>query len=457
LGFYFGLAFVFLRFSMLHESITILTHINTYLALLTGTPAIVLSIAGGGLARVWQSRIGKFWLVFLGFLIASVPFASWRGEAAGMVIAYLKADFPVLFIVGGMILTWKEFKMLMGSLALSGVCTLAMEKMFSNAEDGRLSLSGGTIANSNDYAAHLLMLLPFMLWVILIPAARIYKAIFLGLIFAALFVDLKAGSRGALLGLGVGFLIVLLRGSGALRFTLAIAGPLALLACFSLLPASVLFRYSGLFSDQAPAVSAKEDTTGAADSSSARRYLLNKSLEYTFSHPLFGVGAGGFSSFEGGMSRAAGKHGQWQETHNAYTEISSEVGIPAAFCYIGAILYSLFSLNKIISAARRIKAPAVVATAFCCLLSIAMMATCLAFLTLGFKFYMPALTAMAIALDRILRLEFMNPAPVPASQPVAMTRIPARGIQQGRFAPQGSPRSMRPNDRGNFGQPLKGH
>jgi hypothetical protein len=200
LGFYFGLAFIFLRFSMLHESITILTHVNTYLALLTGFPAILLSIAGGGLARVWHARTGKFWLAFLGFVTLSIPFSSWRGESFNVLYSYLRADFPTLFILGGMVLTWKECKTVLNALALSGVCTLAMEKVFSNMEDnGRMSLSGGTIGNSNDYAAHLLLLLPFILWIVLMPGKRIFKIVCLPLLVTGLFVDLKAGSRGALI------------------------------------------------------------------------------------------------------------------------------------------------------------------------------------------------------------------------------------------------------------------
>jgi O-antigen ligase len=132
-----------------------------------------------------------------------------------------------------------------------------------------------------------------------------------------------------------------------------------------------------------------------------------------------------------------GKHGQWQETHNSYTEISSETGIPAAFCYIGAILCTLFSLNRTLSKAHGDKVPIIAASAFCTMLSFAMMGTCMAFLTLGFRFYMPALTGLAICLERVLR---MDPPGRPAASVPAGGRVrapaPAQRVPQPRVVRQ---------------------
>jgi hypothetical protein len=435
LGFYFGLAYVFLRFSMLHESLAILTNLNTYLALLTGLPAVVLSVAGGGAARVWQTRAGKFWYGFLFFLTLSVPFSSWRGESFNVLSSYVRADFPILLILGGMVLTWKECKMVLSALALGGICTLAMEKLFSDmGENGRLSLVGGTIGNSNDYAAHLLLLLPFVLWVVLAPVSRIYKMICLPLVVTGLFIDLKTGSRGALIGMAAGFALILLKGPGKVRWILGFCAPVAVFVSFSFLPASVMVRFTTIFGDDASqtGAAAKQDAASAADSSSARKYLLTTSLEYTLEHPLFGIGAGDFSSFEGGTSKSEGKHGQWQETHNSYTQISSETGIPTIFCYIGAILCALFSLNRTMLKARRDKVKIIATSAFCTMLSITMVGTTMAFLSLGYKFYMPALAGLAITLERILRMDppGLPPAPIPAAgfarAPMPAQRFPQR-------------------------------
>ncbi len=332
--------------------------------------------------------------------------------------------------------------MVLWAMAASGICTLAMEKFFSNMDaGGRMSLSGGTIANSNDYAAHLLLLIPFMLWVVLAPVGRIYKIVFLPLIFGSLFIDLKTGSRGALIGMGAGFLLILLKGPGKIRSILGVCGPVALLATFSFLPSAVMLRFSGLVGS-GPEITAEtaDLAESAAESSGARRYLLMKSLEYTMTHPVFGVGAGTFSAFEGGMSKIEGKHGTWQETHNAYTQISSELGIPAAFCFIAAILSGLFMLNRTMEKARRDNVPILVTTTFCCMLSIVMMATAMAFLSLGYRFYMPALTGIAIALERVMRMDPPGRPSAPQTVTKARSSIPVNRFQQRQFVRDGLPR-----------------
>jgi hypothetical protein len=431
MGFNFGLVYVFLRFSMLHESLTILAHVNLYLALITGLPAVGLALLGGAVQRTAQSRAGQFWIAFFICFVIAVPFSTWRGESLTVLSSYLKADYPILFILGGMVLTWKECKMVLASLAISGVCTLGMERIFSNMEDnGRISLSGGgTIANSNDYAAHLLLLMPFMLWVILAPLGRLYKIIFLPLLGAALFVDLQTGSRGAVIGMAAGCVLVLVKGPGKLRWILGLSAPLAVVAALSFLPASVMLRFSGILGDAQVTRATQDEAKSAAESSKARRYLLTRSLEFTMEHPVFGIGAGTFSAFEGGTSKLEGKHGQWQETHNAYTQISSENGVPAIFCYIAGIISGLILLNRTMLKGRRDKVPILVASAFCCMLAIAMTGTCMLFLSLGYRFYMPALTGLAIALERVSRMDPPGKASAPVASP-SIARLPTQRLPQ---------------------------
>src|SRR5207302_4169399 len=65
----------------------------------------------------------------------------------------------------------------------------------------------------------------------------------------------------------------------------------------------------------------QEDVTGSAE---ARKQLLIRSLELTAQHPLFGVGPGQFNE----LSKA------WHESHNSYTQLSSEAGIPALLIFL---------------------------------------------------------------------------------------------------------------------------
>jgi O-antigen ligase len=76
-------------------------------------------------------------------------------------------------------------------------------------------------------------------------------------------------------------------------------------------------RLKGTFNQQ-------EDTAASYGSAEARQQLFWRSLEITKQHPLFGVGPGNFQE----------QSGSWHVTHNAFTEMSSEGGLPAFILYV---------------------------------------------------------------------------------------------------------------------------
>jgi O-antigen ligase len=59
-------------------------------------------------------------------------------------------------------------------------------------------------------------------------------------------------------------------------------------------------------------------------SAEARKDIFVKSLTITMAHPIFGVGPGNFSPY----TRV------WRVTHNTYTQLSSECGIPALLMFL---------------------------------------------------------------------------------------------------------------------------
>jgi O-antigen ligase len=115
------------------------------------------------------------------------------------------------------------------------------------------------------------------------------------------------------------------------------------------MPKRLLNRYATLAEEQ-DVVSYGDDRLddSAVASASARMQLLKKSVKYTIYHPLFGVGPGMFPVAEDAEAKAAGlRHGTWQGTHNSYTQVSSEVGIPACIFYVLAIFWSLQTTSRI--------------------------------------------------------------------------------------------------------------
>jgi O-antigen ligase len=70
--------------------------------------------------------------------------------------------------------------------------------------------------------------------------------------------------------------------------------------------------------------------------------LLKHSLIFTMQHPLFGVGPGNFVVADDSYSKTIGlRKGSWLGTHNSYTQVSSELGIPAFLFFVAAVAMAL--------------------------------------------------------------------------------------------------------------------
>jgi O-antigen ligase len=79
----------------------------------------------------------------------------------------------------------------------------------------------------------------------------------------------------------------------------------------------------------------------AVGSAESRKYLFFRSLRMTAENPIFGVGPGQFMTGEAKMSKEQGVRASWHVSHNSYTEVSSEMGIPGLLLYL-AVLVSAY-------------------------------------------------------------------------------------------------------------------
>jgi O-antigen ligase len=110
------------------------------------------------------------------------------------------------------------------------------------------------------------------------------------------------------------------------------------------MPGKLLSRYKMISEDSADDEMDAGMRESAIDSTESRKALLRSSIKFTLTHPLFGVGPGMFEVAENDEAIANGlRRGQWLGTHNSYTQVSSELGIPAFCFFVAAISLSLSS------------------------------------------------------------------------------------------------------------------
>ena len=411
LGMRFLIVLVFLHFSFLHEILGyVLRSPKTLILLFTNVGTIALILASGTLGKAMRSHVSRWWFAFLFWFMLSVPFSFWKGESLRFLGSFLFNVLPMLIAVAALVSTLKDCFHIMYAVACGAFVNLLSSNLFRPDDlTGRLSLQLGSIGNSNDFAAHLLYVLPFLMFLAWVSNFKILKAAcFLGIVFGLYLIE-NTGSRGALLACLVVLAFIFLRASGSIRIAFAILAPAMLLFLALLLPKSLLLRYATLWSNEAAATQ-----VGATESYENRSYLLRTSLRFTAEHPLFGVGPGEFADVEGSEARAQGRHGSWLVSHNSYTEISSEMGFPGAICFVGALVSTMLLLNRNYrraSQSERLKK--LRAASFCLMISFTGFAVAIFFLSLAYTFYMPFMSGLAIAISRVIDRELAGTASAP--------------------------------------------
>lgn len=406
IGFYFALVFVFFRFSMLHELLRVQLGFNTYILYLVAPPAIFLLILTGGMRRVLRHRTAWCWLLFTAWMVTCIPFSFWPGGSFALTAAYIRTEIPLLFLVAGMAVTLAECYQLAAAISLAAVFNVYMARSFSELDvAGRFNIAFSSIANANDMAAHLLLVLPILGFYVFGPKQRIvWRVSGAAILAAGLYLILGTGSRGAFISLLVMMLTVVWKSSGLQRMVVLAGFPLAFLLAVPFLPQATTDRLLSVFS-----ADGERESGEAQDSRMQRIRLLQRSVTHTLTHPIFGVGPGQFLNYDSNDLIANQRRGTWQVSHNAYTQISSEMGVPGFLFMMGGILGTFVILIRLSARLRKARDCLEVRRArsllTVTLISQVSFCTSIFFLSLGYRFYLPFLTGFAIALSAAIEAE----------------------------------------------------
>jgi O-antigen ligase len=81
----------------------------------------------------------------------------------------------------------------------------------------------------------------------------------------------------------------------------------------------------------------------AVESTQDHLAVLDRSIAYTLEHPIFGLGLGNFQVASG---LQLGQPSAWMGTHNTFTEVSSEAGVPALGLFLTLLITALVNMKK---------------------------------------------------------------------------------------------------------------
>jgi O-antigen ligase len=389
IAFYLALALTFIRCSQIHELITYQFHINTYLLFIVGIPAILGLIISKGAAKPFRFLQAYFWLGFSLWIVAAVPFSVWKAGSLQVVEDYWRTNVMLLFLVGGLTTTWKEFERLLQVLAVSCVVNLIIIKTYGQLDlNDRMTLPFGALSNSNDYAAHLLMLLPAVLWVALAAKQRKLRLLAVAIAGYGVFAVLSSGSRGALISVSVGILYFLTSTSKRQRLWAVALIAVILFAVLSLVSQQTRERMLSF------SKSSSSSSDEALESSEIRSQLLQDAVYYALRNPVFGLGPDNFRAVEG-----KSKPGMYAPAHNSYLSVACEGGFPAFFFFVGGVVTSLLTFLRI---KRKFQSDArakdLTQAALCMQLMMVMFCIAVGFLNFAYTFQFPLIVGISIAM-----------------------------------------------------------
>jgi O-antigen ligase len=302
----------------------------------------------GNALRGLRSVAGICWAGFLLWIMLATPLSIWKGGSAALLANYIPRAYLDFFYTCAFVTSLRRCRQWMlvqiaGAMALLLSC-IAFGKAGGEPGEFRFRIPESLFyANPNDLALALLLGISSFLFLFTGRWSVARPAGVAGIVLSS-FYALRTGSRGGVVAASALLILVFSLSPSKWKvaaFGLATFG-LALTASIGAQSSSAIHRLSLLGSDAASlgsdaASDETESDVASVASQIQRQELLRTSLGYTFSHPVFGVGPDQFAAAVSQDAALAGQHAPWLGTHNTYTQVSSECGIPALLFYVAVI------------------------------------------------------------------------------------------------------------------------
>ena len=290
--------------------------------------------------RLFQTGQERLFLLLLTMAFLSVMF---KGEAQGLAFSplgmYISFFFFFLITVA---LVDSLPRLRMALLCSVGAMTLASLYVIREFQKsgGTETRPGWIAGDSNYFALCCLLVLPAAFYFLRLKGPRWERWLCAFSLLIMLLAFTLASSRGGLLGLGVGTLLIMARSKHKMRDSVIVAVVVVPLLVFA--PSSPLKRFLH------PTISEE----GAVD---IREGYWRAGLKMIRTYPFTGVGLGKFAyALDAYADSSLDSRGL---AHNTYIEYAAELGVPALATYVALVVAMLWSLQKVRRRARRVGHP----------------------------------------------------------------------------------------------------
>jgi len=431
-AFYLTLIFVFVVYGRFPEIMDMVTGSATHsVRIIVGLALLATLLFGGNLRPVF-SKVGICLIAFTGWMCVCVPFSVWRGGSFRMIRDTWVVALFSFVIIASAVQGLEQCRKIMYALAAATVFIEIVTFFMGRVQQGRMALLGGTLGNANYLALMLLMGAPFCLYVIRTrPGFSLLKLACLLMLLCMPVTVAATGSRGGLVTLVLMFLMYFVPLPPSQKVVAGILALILTVIAVAWSTRSALDRFRILLTTTTP-VHLSVSEQSAMESAELRKDLLLSSLELTLRHPLLGVGPGMFAVANANYTEEVTGHpsfNAWHETHNTFTQLSCEDGLPGLLFYGLAML---FCFQMVRSAEKRAHAdPALVPIkhmAFALRLALVAFTGTAIFASNAYMYYFPMLAGLCVAVDRATAAWLASQSPAVSvaahTQPQPATSLP---------------------------------
>ena len=324
-------------------------HLTFILGLCSGLTYVGALLSGNARLRwSWELRIV---LLLTVWYAVGVPFSLWKSGSLEVLTQVWLKTVLIFFLLTQTLVTIQRVHALLWAIILSELVVTS----YSIFQSSRVIWVGERMSGVN---------LGILGWNFLGIAAAIsipyIAALFVsqrsiwstGLLAAAslsmLWMLVLTASRGGLLNvlLSAGLTVLLvLRGKSRGRLV-GIWIIAALFLAVSMAPQVFWQRLGTVWDNSGSSMNAVQES--AEESTQDRMAVLDRSIQYTLEHPGFGLGLGNFQVASG---LQLGQPSAWMGTHNTFTQISSEAGVPALLLFLALLFTAVCNMWRVSRAA----------------------------------------------------------------------------------------------------------
>jgi len=305
------------------------------------------ALFAGRATMVWPPELVLV-LSLTGWFALGVPFAYWRTESyTTLTGVWLKTVF-IFFLLTQSLKTVDRVRKLIWAVVLSELIvasvSLALQARQALQEGERLAGVSMGMLGWNEFGIAFATTIPYIAALYLSRRSLVRTCFLVATLGTMTWMLVLIASRGGFLTMAFSIVstwyFVLRRTPRGQTATFVIG--LCLFISLAKAPSLFFERMQTIWSESEG--STNRVVAAADESTEGRKFLLERAITYTLRYPIFGVGLGNFQVINGTELRQANA---WLGTHNTFTQISSEAGIPALVLFLSLLFTLLRHMKKL--------------------------------------------------------------------------------------------------------------